>query len=58
MLIDLDGRYFYGLIGEFNILRFYFFVFYGFYFLCVFCLNMDEEKIWKEGFLKRIWCNR
>ena len=58
MLIDLDGRYFYGLIGEFNILWFYFFVFYSFYFVCVFCLNMDKEKIWKEGFLKRVWRNR
>lgn len=37
---------------------FIFLFFYGFYFKCVFCLNMDEEKIWKEGFLKRVWCNR
>lgn len=27
MLIDLDGRYLYGLIGKFNIFLFYFFVF-------------------------------
>jgi len=58
MLIDLDGRYLYGLIGKFNIFLFYFFVFYRFYFVCVFCLNTDKEKIWKEGFLKRVWCNR
>ena len=35
-----------------------YFVFYGFYFEYVFCLNMDEEKIWEEVFLKRIWRNR
>jgi len=50
MLIDLDGRYLYGLIGELIFCDFIFFVFYGFYFECVFCLNMDEEKIWEEVF--------
>lgn len=58
MLIDLDRRYLYGLIGKFTIFLFYFFVFYRFYFVCVFCLNTDKEKIWKEGFLKRVWYNR
>lgn len=30
MLIDLDGRYFYGLIGKFNIFYFIFLFFIGF----------------------------
>lgn len=37
---------------------FIFLFFICFIFLCVFCLNTDEEKIWKEGFLKMVWCNR
>ena len=59
MLIGLDGRCFYGLIGRFDFFfDFILLFFYGFYFGYVFCVNIDGEMVWKEGIWKGVWCNR